>query len=84
MSGWPHLHIHAQTPALCARYRKCRTELQEDSKLHQKGDALLSTLTSAEMSVPPATSIKILTLVDFKTRTSKQNPSPHSNTLSEL
>lgn len=84
MSGWPHLHIHAQAPALCARYRKCRTELQEDSKLHQKGDALLSTLTSAEMSVPPAMSIRILTLMEFKTRTSKQNPSPHSNTLSEL
>lgn len=61
-------------PCLCARYRKCRTELQEDSKLHQKGDALSSTLTSAEMSVPPATSIRILTHVDFKTRTSKQNP----------
>lgn len=72
MSGWPHLQKHAQTPAVCARYRRCRIKLQ-DSKLHHKGDALLSILTSAEMSVPPATSIKILTHVNFKTRTSKQN-----------
>lgn len=74
-----HVRVDTSTytctdPSFCARYRKCRTKLQEDSKLHQKGNAPLSTLLSAEMSAPPAMSIKILTHVDFKTRTSKQNP----------
>lgn len=67
-------------PALCARYRKCRTKLQEDSKLHQKGDAPLP-LLKCQFHLQGA--LKFLHMWILKPGLQNKTPSPHSNTLSE-